>query len=197
MNSASRNETLELLPWYENGTLDDAEREAVRELLACDLDANRQARELRVLRAALAEEPILATNMAMNLRRLHAAIDPPARARPRWFVPVTLAATAVLAVATGFGLYSAGERAGQFHTLTTPARLPAVAADEVLYRVTVAPGVDAAQLTALAGASGARMLQAPSEHGVALVAAPAADAARVLARLEADPRLRFVTAVER
>jgi len=137
-----------------------------------------------------------ATNMAMNLRRLHARIDP-APARPRWFVPLALAATALLAIASGFGLFAAGERAGRFHTLTTPAPLPAAAADDVLYRVAAAPGVDSAQLSALAGAAGGRVLQGPSEHGVALIAAPAGDAAQVLARLQSDPRLRFVTAVER
>lgn len=198
MNSASHKDGLyELLPWYENGTLEGQEREAVRELLASDLEANRQARELRTLRAAIADEPIMATNMAMSLRRLYARIDPPPARRPRWFLPMSLAAAALLAVAAGLGLFMAGEHAGQFHTLTTPARLPEVPPGMVLYRVDVAPGVDAAQLAELTGSPDARVLQGPSERGVALIAVPGADAKRVLARLGVDPRLRFVTAVPR
>jgi hypothetical protein len=198
MNTASRKEDLyELLPWYENGTLGDAENEAVRALLASDLDANRQARELRVLHGAVVDEPIMATNMAMNLRRLYARLDPPAPRRPRWFMPVSLAAAALLMVAAGLGLFRAGERAGRFHTLTTPAQLPAAPADSVLYRVNVVAGDDAEQLAELVGVPGARVLQGPSEHGVALIAVPGAASAAVESRLRADSRLRFVAVVPR
>jgi hypothetical protein len=198
MSTGTRREELyELLPWQENGTLDGEERDAVRALLANDLEANRQARELRALHAAVADEPIMATNMAMNLRRLYARLDPPRPQRPRWFVPLSYAAAAMLTVAGGLGLFMAGEHAGRFHTLTAPSELPATAADAVLYRVDVAAGIDAAQLAALTGSSGARVLQGPSERGVALLAVPAADADRVLATLRADARLRFVTPVPR
>lgn len=198
MSTGTRREELyELLPWQENGTLDGDEREAVRALLANDFEANRQARELRVLHAAVADEPIMATNMAMNLRRLYARLDPPRPQRPRWFVPLSLAAAAMLMTAGGLGLFMAGERAGRFHTLTAPSELPATPADAVLYRVDVAAGVDAAQLAALTGSAGTRVLQGPSERGVALLAVPAADAGRVLATLRADSRLRFVTPVPR
>ena len=198
MNTGARREELyELLPWLENGTLDGDEREAVRALLASDLDANRQVRELRVLHAAVADEPIMATNMAMNLRRLYARLDPPRPQRPRWFLPLGWAAAALLMLAGGLGLFMAGERAGRFHTLSNPATLPATPADVVLYRVDVDSGVDATQLAALTGNSAARVLQGPSERGVALLSVPAADADRVLATLRADSRLRFVTAVPR
>ena len=199
MNTASRKEDLyELLPWHENGTLEGTDSDAVRALLATDLEANRQARELRVLRGAVADEPIMATNMAMNLRRLYARLDPPARPqRSRWFMPLSMAAAALLMVATGLGLFRAGERAGRFVTLTKPAEMPVVSADSVLYRVTVAAGVDAAQLAQLAGAPGVRVLQGPSEYGVALIAVPGADAGAVAARLSSDPHLRFVAMVPR
>src|SRR5215475_13147953 len=125
MTPASRNQDLyELLPWHENGTLDGDESDALRALLATDLEANRQARELRVLRAAVADEPILATNMTMNLRRLRARIDPPAPQRRGWFLPLpavfagvrgmTFAAVAAsLLVVGGLSLYTAGVRQGQ------------------------------------------------------------------------------------
>jgi hypothetical protein len=172
MTTASRKEYLyELLPWHENDTLEGAEKEAVRALLASDLESNRQARELRVLHGAVADEPIMATNMAMNLRRLYARLDPPVPRRPRWFVPVSMAAAALLMVAGGFGLFKAGERAERFHTLTSPpAESLPVPANSVLFRVDVVAGVDAVQLTQLAGVAGVSVLQGPSERGVALIA---------------------------
>jgi hypothetical protein len=196
MNTASRKETIELLPWFENGTLDGAEHDAVRALLACDLDANRQVREIRALRTAIADEPILATNMQMNLRRLYARMDPPARRRPVWFMPLSYAAAALLTVSAGMGIFFAGERAGSYVTLTNPSSL-AAPADSVIYRVDVVAGVDAGELAALTGVAGVRVLEGPSERGVATLAVPGADAERVLAKLHADPRLRFVTAVPR
>jgi hypothetical protein len=197
MNTASRKEDLyELLPWHENGTLGDADNDAVRALLASDLEANRQARELRVLRGAVADEPIMATNMAMSLRRLHARLDPPAPRRSRWFMPLSFAAAALLLVAAGLGIFRAGQRAGQYVTLTSN-ESPAVPADSVLYRVNVVAGVDAEQLAQLAQAPGVRVLQGPSERGVALIAVPGAEAESVAARLSSDPHLRFVAMVPR
>jgi hypothetical protein len=164
-DTADKQDLYELLPWQVNGTLEGDERDAVRELLAGDLEANRQARELRVLRAALGDEPIMATNMMVNLRRLSARLDPPRPSTRRWFVPLSLAAAAVLAIAGGSALFLAGERAGRFQTLSTP--------DAVV----------------------ARVVQGPSEYGVAVVDVPEAGAAHALALLRADPRLRFVAPV--
>jgi len=61
----------------------------------------------------------------------------------------------------------------------------------------VATGVDAATLSAIAADPDVRVLNGPSEHGVATLAVPHAHARQVLARLSADPRLRFVAAVAR
>lgn len=196
MTPASRNQDLyELLPWHENGTLDGDESDALRALLATDLEANRQARELRALRSAIVEEPILAPNMAMNLRRLRARLDPPAaRRRPVWFMPLTYAAAASLLVVAGLGVFRLGEQTGISHTLTSQSAV-ATPVDSVLYRVDVAAGVDANDLVKLTDTPGARVLQGPSPHGVALIAVPSAGAEHALAKLQGDPRLRFVTTV--
>ena len=80
-----RKELRQLLPWYENGTLDEDERDAVHALLATDLEANRQRRELRALHDALADDSTLASNMEVNLRRLRARMSPaPAAMRPMY-----------------------------------------------------------------------------------------------------------------
>ncbi|HZP65486.1 MAG TPA: hypothetical protein VFB32_04195 [Rudaea sp.] len=185
----------ELLPWYENGTLPEREREAVRALLATDLEANRQRRELRALREAIVDDTTLATDMAVNLRALQTRLDAPVGAKPnrlRWF-----ACAAALLLALGGSTFFAGLRVGTYHTLSTPAATPLVPADFELIRVDVARNVDATLLLSLAGDPQARVLLGPSEHGVATLVVPRDHAAVVMARLNRDPRLRFVAPVPR
>jgi len=182
-----------LLPWHENGTLRRDERDAVRSLLASDFEANRQRRELRALRAALADDPALATDMAPNLRRLHARIDRRS-AMPLSAQWLALAALVILAISVT--TFVAGMRFGSYHTLT------AVAQDSVppgaeLVRVDAASGIDAAALERIADDAQVRVLRGPSRYGVATLAVPRAHMAQVIARLSADPRLRFVAPVPR
>ena len=124
MTTASRKEYLyELLPWHENDTLEGAEKEAVR-ARCWPATSNRTGRRASCA-CCTARSPTnrsWRTNMAMNLRRLYARLDPPVPRRPRWFVPVSMHAAALLMVAGGFGLFKAGERAERFHTLTSPSR---------------------------------------------------------------------------
>ncbi len=202
MTTASRKEYLyELLPWHGERHLEGAEKDAVRALLASDLEANpANARDARAAGARGHGQGDRGSRHegAMVLRRLYRAYyRSAAHDGARWFVPVSMAAAALLTVAGGFGLFMAGERAERFHTLTTPAELPAAPADSVLYRVDVVAGVDAEQLAQLAGVAGVRVLQGPSERGVALIAVPRADAESVASRLSADPHLRFVALVPR
>jgi len=189
-------ELRELLPWYENGTLAEGEREAVRALLATDLEANRQRREWHALREALVDEPTLASDMGLNLQRLRTQIGP---RRAVAYLPVStrwLALAACAIVALGVSTFYAGTRVGPYRTLTSSAPL-AVAADAELIRVDVVDGVDAAVLAQLAGDADVRVLSGPSEHGVATLAVPHGHAQQVMARLNADPRLRFVAPVAR
>jgi hypothetical protein len=191
----SRNEIRQLLPWYENGTLRGDERDAVHELLATDLEGNRQRRELRVLREVLADDPTLATNMVLNLGRLQSRLGPSRIAVPltaRW-----LAAAALVILAIGAVTFFAGMRLGSYHTLTAPSAAESVPMDAELIRVDVVAGVDAAALLRLAGDPQARVLHGPSEHGVATLAVPRDHAQQITARLSADPRLRFVAPVPR
>ena len=191
----SRNEIRQLLPWFENGTLRADERDAVRALLATDLEGNRQRRELRVLREVLANDATLATNMALNLGRLQGRLGPSriaVRLTTRW-----LAAAALMVLAVGATTFFAGVRLGSYHTLTAPATAESVPADAELIRVDVVAGVDAEALVRLAGDPQVRVLHGPSEHGVATLAVPRAHAQQITARLSADPRLRFVAPVPR
>lgn len=198
MNTVDTRDALrDLLPWYENGTLSDVERERVRALLATDLEANRQRRELHALRDALVDEPMLAPNMGSNLQRLRAQMGPQ---RALAYVPMTtrwLAIAATAVVALGAATFYAGTRVGPYQTLTSAAALDPVAADADIIRVDVVAGVDATALAQLAGDPQVRVLDGPSEHGVATLAVPHAHARQVIARLNADPRLRFVAPVPR
>ena len=193
----SRDELRQLLPWYENGTLNDAERDEVRALLATDLETNRQRRDLHALRDALADEPMLAPNMGANLQRLRVQLG--AR-RPVMYLPMNarwlaLAASAIFAL--GIATFYAGTRVGPYRTLTASAPADSVPADFDLIRVDVVPGVDAALLSSLTGDADVRIVHAPSERGVATLAVPRAHAPQVIARLNADSHLRFVAPVPR
>jgi hypothetical protein len=198
MNTLDTRDALrKLLPWYENGTLNDIERERVRALLATDLEANRQRRELHALREALVDEPTLASNMGSNLQRLRAQMGPQSAVT---YVPMTtrwLAIAATAVVALGAATFYAGTRVGPYQTLTAAAALDPVPADADIIRVDVVAGVDAPALAQLAGDPQARVIDGPSEHGVATLAVPHAHAQQVIARLSADPRLRFVAPVPR
>jgi hypothetical protein len=198
MNTLDTREALrDLLPWHENGTLSEVERERVRTLLATDLEANRQRRELQALREALVDEPTLASNMGSNLQRLRAQMGP---GRAVAYVPMTarwlaIAATAVITL--GAVTFYAGTRVGPYQTLTSTAALDPVSADADIVRVNVVAGVDATVLMQLAADPQVSVLNGPSEHGVATLAVPHAHAQQIIARLSADPRLRFVAQVPR
>lgn len=190
--SDQRNDLHELLPWYENGTLREDEREAVRSLLAADFEANRQRRELRALRGALTDEPMLAPNVALNLQRVHSRIGHRGtlRVKVRW---LALAAFVILAI--GAATFFAGMRWGTYRTLTIGTQ-ESVPADDLLLRVDVAANVDAPTLMRIADDRDVRVLRGPSRYGVATLAVPRMHASQIVARLNADPRLRFVTEVK-
>jgi len=198
MNTLDTREALrQLLPWHENGTLNDIERERVRALLATDLEANRQRRELHAIREALVDESTLASDMGSNLQRLRAQMGP---TNAIAYMPMTarwLAIAASAIVSLGAVTFYAGTRVGPYQTLTATAAPEPVAADADLVRVDVAAGVDAAALMQLAGDAQVRVLSGPSEHGVATLAVPHARTQQIIARLSADPRLRFVAQVPR
>ena len=200
MHSHERDErqaAREMLPWFENGTLDERENETMRALLASDLEANRQRRELRAMHEALAGDATLGAHQALNLRALHARIDAEdARAARRRKAPLWALAASLLLVA-GASLFFAGTRVGEYRTLTSNAPLAAVGEDYELVRVDAAAGVDAAALQRLTGDADARVLVGPSAHGVATLAVPRAHAAAVLAHLRAAPELKFVAEVPR
>ena len=193
----TRDALRELLPWHENGTLNEVERERVRALLATDLEANRQRRELHAIREALVDESTLASDMGSNLQRLRAQMGP---TNAIAYMPMTarwLAIAASAIVSLGAVTFYAGTRVGPYQTLTATAAPEPVAADADLVRVDVAAGVDAAALMQLTGDAQVRVLSGPSEHGVATLAVPHARAQQIIARLSADPRLRFVAPVPR
>ena len=190
-----RDELRQLLPWYENGTLRADERDAVRGLLATDLEANRQRRELRALRDVLANDPTLATNMALNLTRLQSQMGPAPTAPVVRMTLQRLALAALVMLALGLTMFFAGMRVGSYHTLTASSDY--APADAELIRVNVDAGVDAATLLRLAADPQARVVNGPSKHGVATLVVPRAHAQQVMARLRADPQLRFVAPVPR
>src|SRR5690349_6973080 len=169
----SRDAVVNLLPWYETGRLSEDERAAVHDLLAHDLDANRQRRELRTLRAAIAGEPLLEGHVAAGLERFRAQLGADAAPAPRRApAPLWLAAAATVAVAVGVAAFVAGERAGRYRTLTSapPAVAPSAARERL--RVSVTNGVDAKALLEAAGDADVAIDGAISAQGVATLSVP-------------------------
>jgi hypothetical protein len=187
----SREALMQLLPWYETGRLPELERVAVHDLLAHDLEANRQRREIRALRAALAGEPLLHGQAAAGLERFRAQLDADA-APHRRVAPAWLALAAVLVLALGFGAFFAGESVGRYRTLSSAPVAAAPGMMQESLRVSVAPGVDADTLLAIAQDPNARLVGALSAQGVATLSFPRGHGTQIQARLRADPRLRYV-----
>ena len=125
--SAAERETLELLPWYVNGTLEGAERERVRQALrsslTCRLEFERLSRMQGLMQGDDAEHAATDRGFERLMARIQS--DSPARASAvprlsRW-MPVAQAAAIVALVAGGawwWGQDGTGERRA-FTTLTT------------------------------------------------------------------------------
>lgn len=203
----------ELLPWYLNGTLDEAERAVVEEHLAgCDrcragLPAERDLAEAVAGTGVVAPSP-----HPVQLARLMARIDAEerrrrpqpgrrlaalARATPRpvrWLVAAQLAAVLLLAVTLARPL--APEAPALFHTLSDAAAAPAAARLSVVF----APGASERQMRDVLAAVRGQIVGGPSPLGVYTVAVPPVEAAGeplavVLDHLRSRPEVAFAEPV--
>jgi anti-sigma factor RsiW len=208
------------LPWYLNDTLDEPRRREVDEHLAqcpaCRADARALA-PLRELRHA--PEPVVHTPQA-GFSRLLARIDEagdaadaadaaaaatpaaePAALPPRrraWSAPVRWLAAAVLVQALALGitagaLLGRGEPAAPYRTLSSP---PAAAPATPALRVLFVPTLSLAEWQALLQREQLVLLAGPGESGLFTLGLGSAargtdELPQVLARLRADPRVRF------
>jgi hypothetical protein len=193
-------DTVALLPWYLNGTLDGVEHarveQHVRECVAChgELDAQRGLRELVRMEDAPPE-------LGAALARLHAQLDQQsARPRPspdpleraaRWLRPRWLAWVALSQGVCIVALLSVlvVRDTGRFHTLSARPAVP-VLSDAVV--VVFDGATTQARIQALLWALDARIVDGPNTRGAYTLEIPAGRQAAVLRALEREPDVLFV-----
>ena len=200
-------ETVELIPWYVNGTLTAEERDRLevhlRECLPCRA-ALRDEQRLRGLIRAQDDIPIGAEHgMSDLLRRIERS---GARAASSWFrTPLGYGATAIAAAIVAWvaltnlptrdsivsegGAVQTGEPGGAFTTLTD-GEAAAVNRIDLILADAVAENTLADILDALGG----ELIGGPSELGrytVAVEAQSEDELSAVIDRLLQDPRVRF------
>lgn len=193
-----------LLPWLLNGTLEDGQRELVERHLAacarCREEARNQER-LQALYLQLDAEPSAPPGFE-RLRRRLPGVEPwgtawrewrPRAVRAGWRNPVlrwTAAACLLLATVLAVSPWRAApESAPAFRTLGSVAA-PTPVGEQLV--VVFDPGLSEARMRALLRASGARIVDGPSEAGAYVLVLPADRIVAVQAGLRDAPGVLLV-----
>lgn len=201
MTSATEHRTVvELLPWYVNGTLPEAERVSVERHLRGCLSCRAALKDERTMAAALRQEASADFSMERNFERLMGRIEPRRRWRPGFgallgrMPPriVAPAAVALVLVLGGAVLWlSAGREGTLFSTATS-------AAPEMNRNIDIifAPGVSDAQIRDVLASIQGTIVGGPSDIGrytVRLSGRGLSDAKMraLIERLDKDERVRF------
>lgn len=209
-------ETRDLIPWWVNGRLTGEEARRVESHLAqcaeCRADVDVEHR----VRAAVRQKSPVEYAPQVSLQKLWSRIEDVEREMPtrpmQGVAPPAVTTTAAPAtrwkvaagvlIGLGLGLLAASTwqttRTGgpaAFRTATTAQPVPGRPAQA---RVVFAPAVSVEELTRIVAGNGFAIVDGPSESGVyglTLAAGGADSAAAALARLRADPRVRFAEPV--
>lgn len=200
---SEHDEVERLLPWLLNGTLDpDEESRAWRHLQHCT-QCQGILTELRELQhACAADATAAAASTDAAFRRLHAKLSsertPPrdaargdARRWRRW-APAMAAALGALALLAG-GSWLLHDAPPPYRTLgdAAPASAPPARGEAQLV-VVFRPETRQAQMQQLLRASGARIVNGPSDAGAYVLAVPSARADAVRERLRAAAAVAMV-----
>lgn len=221
-SDSTHEETRDLIPWWVNGRLSDAEARQVEAHLAtcaaCRADAEVERRVL----AAVRHKSQVAYAPQVSLQKLMARIedverDVPTRPAPSRSVPAAPRPASVLALASGprwrlaagmalglglgvlaSGGWQAAVTGGPaaYSTVTTPQTAVGRAAQ---IRVVFSPTATVDELVKVVAGNGLAIVDGPSGSGVyglALASGSEVTVPAALARLRADPRVRFAEPLE-
>ena len=193
----SHEEALELLPWYVNGTLSDAEQSGVEQHVRTCLPCRVAMQEQRHLAALLKQQPTVPLSADGGFEKLLARIDETQRPERRLFgtsTPRLARWVAVTAMAAGVTVAAWLLIPGTQSTREAPfVTASQSASDNVEIDIVFAAEVSEADKQALIGEVG-DVLSAPSDIGryrVRLTAENRAHADEIIARLRGDTRVRF------
>lgn len=202
----SHEESIELLPWFVNGSLSASERGAVEAHAESCIVCRRELAELEALQESI-QAPAFAVP-APDMRRINARIDAQLE-REAWGRNViaalreffaspwraAFAAQSLALVAVAALWVQSNTDEPQFRTLTSTEALPA----GNYLRVVFDPNLEAETIDALLSDAGLGVASGPTERGVLTLrfadAATEADRAAASDALRNDPRVLFLQPV--
>ncbi|MGH8249747.1 MAG: hypothetical protein ACREVI_03445 [Steroidobacteraceae bacterium] len=193
--------TLELLPWYVNGTLNDEEHQLVSRQALTSLPCRKGLERLRRLQGLmqLEDAEAAATSRAFErlMARIHASDSSRLRVRQpaRRFAWTGLALAASVAAIVSVPMWWRADDSSVppriYETLT---RSQPVEPGGVRLRVVFSPGVTESEKRELLARHGVAAVGAPTEEGVVTLQLPEeADRIAIVASLRQDSRIRLVT----
>lgn len=209
-------ETRDLIPWWVNGRLADAEARQVESHLARCAECRADVEVEQRLRAAVRHKSAVAYAPQVSLQKLLSHIEDVERempTRPAPGAPGTPPATAVASgtrwkvaagvlLGLGLGLLASSgwqsTRAGGPAAYRTATSAQPATARAAQVRVVFSSTTSVEELTRIVAGNGLTIVDGPSASGVydlALAAGSRDSAAVAVVRLRADPRVRFAEPV--
>lgn len=195
MQDSDHKATIELIPWYVNGTLPDDERAIVeRHVRACVTCRSALADEKRLL-GLMREQPAMPFETGHGIADLLHRIDGRRQGKrlsariPYAVAAACLAMVAVVLLVNPF-VPAPDPAQGRFSTQTNAAGEAGSRVD-IVFEASLA----ASEISALIESLGGQLESGPSELGRYTVSFPgieADDLAALMAELEAEPQIRFV-----
>jgi anti-sigma factor RsiW len=191
---------IELIPWYLNGTLEEAEDRLVRDHLGGCLACRQAAKQERQLQTLVSTEPAIPFRREASLSALLNRIDDSATqgkpgrrqqfARQRVYWRIAGAAACLAAMAATALLLTDGNGADEpFSTVATPEVDPAARVDLIF-----AADLSAGEIRAIVESYDADLVAGPSAIGRYTIALrPADDIEEKLAALREDPRIELAS----